>query len=33
MIAAYLLEVHDDDLEWDVDRFQVKGDCRSASRP
>jgi carbon-monoxide dehydrogenase large subunit len=25
MIAAYLLEVHDDDLEWDVDRFQVKG--------
>ncbi|MGI9520795.1 MAG: aerobic carbon-monoxide dehydrogenase large subunit [Hyphomicrobiaceae bacterium] len=25
MIAAYLLEVHDDDLEWDIDRFQVKG--------
>jgi len=25
MIAAYLLEVHDGDLEWDVDRFQVKG--------
>jgi carbon-monoxide dehydrogenase large subunit len=25
MIAAYLLEVHDSDLEWDVDRFQVKG--------
>jgi len=25
MIAAYLLEVHDDDLEWDVDRFQIKG--------
>jgi carbon-monoxide dehydrogenase large subunit len=25
MIAAYLLEVHDDDLEWDVDRFVVKG--------
>ena len=25
MIAAYLLEVHEDDLEWDVDRFQVKG--------
>ena len=25
MIAAYMLEVHDDDLEWDVDRFQVKG--------
>ncbi|PWE34234.1 carbon-monoxide dehydrogenase large subunit [Maritimibacter sp. 55A14] len=25
MIAAYLLEVHDDDLEWDVDRFAVKG--------
>ncbi|MBP0485180.1 aerobic carbon-monoxide dehydrogenase large subunit [Sagittula salina] len=25
MIAAYLLEVHDDDVEWDVDRFAVKG--------
>ena len=25
MIAAYLLEVHDNDLEWDVDRFVVKG--------
>ena len=25
MIAAYLLEVHDDDLEWDVDRFKVRG--------
>lgn len=25
MIAAYLLEVHDDDIEWDVDRFAVKG--------
>jgi carbon-monoxide dehydrogenase large subunit len=25
MIAAYHLEVHDDDLEWDIDRFQVKG--------
>jgi len=25
MIAAYLLEVHDDDLEWEVDRFRVKG--------
>ncbi|MEH6836806.1 MULTISPECIES: aerobic carbon-monoxide dehydrogenase large subunit [Falsihalocynthiibacter] len=25
MIAAYLLEVHDGDLEWDVDRFIVKG--------
>jgi carbon-monoxide dehydrogenase large subunit len=25
MIAAYLLEVHDDDVEWDIDRFQVKG--------
>jgi hypothetical protein len=25
MIAAYLLEAHDDDLEWDVDRFRVKG--------
>lgn len=25
MIAAYLLEVHEGDLEWDVDRFVVKG--------
>ncbi len=25
MIAAYLLEVHEDDLEWDVDQFRVKG--------
>jgi carbon-monoxide dehydrogenase large subunit len=25
MIAAHLLEVHDDDLEWDIDRFRVKG--------
>jgi carbon-monoxide dehydrogenase large subunit len=25
MIAAYQLEVHDDDLEWDIDRFRVKG--------
>ena len=25
MIAAYLLEVHDNDLEWDIDRFAVKG--------
>src|SRR5262252_3373632 len=25
MIAAYLLEVHDDDLEWEVDCFRVKG--------
>ncbi|MEX5597043.1 aerobic carbon-monoxide dehydrogenase large subunit [Pseudophaeobacter sp. C1-32P7] len=25
IIAAYLLEVHDNDLEWDVDRFVVKG--------
>ncbi len=25
MIAAHDLEVHDDDLEWDVDRFRVKG--------
>ncbi|AML52223.1 aerobic carbon-monoxide dehydrogenase large subunit [Falsihalocynthiibacter arcticus] len=25
MTAAYLLEVHDGDLEWDVDRFIVKG--------
>ena len=25
MIAAWLLEVHEDDLEWDIDRFVVKG--------
>ncbi|MFT5625670.1 MAG: carbon-monoxide dehydrogenase large subunit, partial [Lentimonas sp.] len=25
MIAAYLLEVHDDDVEFDVDRFVIKG--------
>ncbi len=25
MVAAYLLEVHDDDVEFDVDRFAVKG--------
>ncbi|NDB68909.1 MAG: carbon-monoxide dehydrogenase large subunit, partial [Methylocystaceae bacterium] len=25
MIAAHMLEVHEDDLEWDVDRFRVKG--------
>ncbi len=25
MIAAHLLEVHEDDLEWDVDGFRVKG--------
>lgn len=25
MIAAYLLEVHEGDLEWDIDRFQIKG--------
>ncbi len=25
MIAAWLLEVHDGDLQWDVDRFEVKG--------
>ncbi|SEC36437.1 carbon monoxide dehydrogenase, large subunit apoprotein [Rhizobiales bacterium GAS188] len=25
MIAAHQLEVHDDDLEWEVDRFKVKG--------
>ena len=25
MIAAYLLEVHDNDVEFDVDRFAVKG--------
>ncbi len=26
LIAAYLLKVHDGDVEWDVDRFVVKGD-------
>ncbi len=25
MIAAHLLEVHEGDLEWDIDRFSVKG--------
>src|SRR6202012_426510 len=25
MIAAYMLEVHEDDLEFDIDRFRVKG--------
>ncbi|MEZ5668294.1 MAG: aerobic carbon-monoxide dehydrogenase large subunit [Alphaproteobacteria bacterium] len=30
MIAAYLLEVHEDDLEWDVDRFQIKGNPEKA---
>jgi aerobic carbon-monoxide dehydrogenase large subunit len=25
MIAAFMLEVHEGDLEWDVDRFSVKG--------
>ncbi len=25
MIAAYKLEVHEDDLEWDIDGFRVKG--------
>ena len=25
MIAAYLLEVHDNDIEWEIDRFVVKG--------
>ena len=25
MIAAHMLEVHEDDLEWDVDRYRVKG--------
>jgi carbon-monoxide dehydrogenase large subunit len=25
MIAAHMLEVHEDDLEWDIDRFSVKG--------
>jgi carbon-monoxide dehydrogenase large subunit len=32
MIAAHMLEVHEGDLEWDVDRFRVKG-CRKSSRP
>jgi aerobic carbon-monoxide dehydrogenase large subunit len=25
LIAAYMLEVHEDDLEWDIDGFRVKG--------
>ncbi len=25
MIAAYKLEVHEDDLEWDIDGFRIKG--------
>jgi carbon-monoxide dehydrogenase large subunit len=25
MIAAHMLEVHEDDLEWEVDRFRLKG--------
>src|SRR5260370_1682500 len=25
MIAPYKLEVHEDDLEWDIDGFRVKG--------
>ncbi len=25
MIAAHMLEVHEGDLEWDIDRFKVKG--------
>ena len=29
-IAAYLLEVGDDDLEWNVDRWQVKGSPEQA---
>ncbi len=29
-IAAYLLEVGEDDLEWNVDRFQVKGSPEQA---
>ena len=29
-IAAYLLEVKEDDLEWSVDRFQVKGSPEQA---
>ena len=30
LIASYLLEVHEDDLEWDIDRFQVKGNPEKA---
>jgi carbon-monoxide dehydrogenase large subunit len=30
MIAAYLLEVHEGDLEWDVDRFHIKGNPEAA---
>jgi carbon-monoxide dehydrogenase large subunit len=29
-IAAYLLEVDENDLEWDVDKFQVKGNPQQA---
>ncbi len=32
MIAAYMLEVHEGDLEWDVDRFAVKGNPRRSGR-
>ncbi len=31
MIAAYMMEVHHDDVEFDIDRFRVKG-CRRSSR-
>lgn len=30
MIAAWLLEVHEDDLDWDTDRFVVKGNPEQA---
>jgi carbon-monoxide dehydrogenase large subunit len=33
MIAAYMLEVSDDDVEWDVDRFPGQGRPQSVSRP
>ncbi len=32
MIAAYMLEVDEEDLEWDVDRFRVRA-VRKDSRP
>ena len=33
VIAAHLLEVAEDDLEWDIDRFTVKGLPEKFSRP
>ncbi len=33
MIAAYKLEVHEDDLEWDIDGFRVKGLPEKIHRP